>query len=283
MRYSTFEALVIVFGGAAIVGTVGLGLVQGAAFAEVVAQLMLLPLLWAALRYGRNGGFLAALFAVALYVGLRVPDLQREGLTEPLASLLAARALVYVIVGVVGGEIASRIKYFFLWLENRTLIDPETGVYGAQHVGSLLRQLMEQHRRYGHPFSAALLELRTVPASAVDGKRGRRSVPREVAAALRADVRAVDEVGRMAQHGFLVLFPNTPAEGARVAARRLENTVSGALARSGFADDIGLVVEALAFPGEAPRIAALVERLTGEHVDPGEPHPRRMAERLGER
>lgn len=275
MRYSTFELLALVFGGAAILGTVIAGVMGGSGLAEVVAQVMLLPVLWAALHFGRNGGFVAALFALALYVGLRVPDLAREGLGGPLASLLAVRTLVYVLVGVVGGEMCSRIKYFFLGLEDRTLIDTETGVYGAAHSGALLRQLMEQHRRYGQRFSAAMLELGGAGHQGGEARSGRRSIAKEMAAALRADVRAVDEVGRIGPYEFLVLFPNTAADGAVVAVRRLEKTVTGALGRFGLADDASVTAQTIAFPEDAERMAQLVETLTGEPITPGEPHPRR--------
>lgn len=279
MKYSTFEILALVFGGAAILGTVVAAAVGGSGYPEVVAQLMLFPVLIAALHSGRNGGFLAALFAVALYVGLRVPDLAREGLEGPLASLLVARAAAYVVVGVIGGEVCSRIKYLFCALEDRQLIDRETGVYSAKHVGALLRRLMEEHRRYGHTFSAALFTLDAARSSDALKRGGRRSIARELAATLRDEVRAVDEVGRVSEHGFLLLLPNTSREGGSAASRRLEKSLEALLSRLGFGgQQPPLQVKAMSFPDDAEPIAELVERLTGEPVVPGEPHPRRRVE-----
>jgi GGDEF domain-containing protein len=273
MRYRTFELLVIVFGTAAVLGTAVAGMIQGTGFAEIVAQLMLLPVLVAALHFGRNGGFLAALFATALYVGLRLPDLAQAGLASPLTPLVVVRSLTYILVGVVGGELASRIKYFFLSLENRQLVDEETGVYGSKHVGSLLCQLIEENRRYGHAFSTCSLDVDEsyVPSQETRRRRG-ASLAKDIASGLRSDVRAVDEVGRVSPLGFLVLFPNTPADGGKVAARRLERTTNALLSRRGVQENAPAVTaDVLSFPADSNELARIAEELTGEPCDVDDP------------
>lgn len=273
MRYSTFELLAAIVGTAAIIGTVVAGIAGGSMYQEIVAQLLLLPVLLAALHFGRKGGFIAALFAIAVYVGLYIPNLADIGLSQPLVSLIAARALVYMVVGVLGGELCSRIKYVFVSLEQSDLIDAETGVYSRRYVGSLLRNLIESNQRYGAAFSAALLTVDGETASALAAKDSRRKTfMRDLAAAVRADVRAVDEVGRGSNGGLVVLFPHTPCAGGQVAADRLRRTVATLLDRRGAAQPADAVTaEVLSFPEAEERLVSLVEELTGEPFRVPEP------------
>ena len=266
MRYSTFEMLAAVFGTIAIVGTVVAGVLAGGAFTETLAQLMLLPVLLSALHFGRNGGFLAALFAVALYVGLRMGDIAELGIRSPLTILVIERAAAYIVIGVLGGELCSRIKYVFLKLERRNLIDDETDVYAPRHLGQLLKNLIESQRRYGVGFSAGILTLdgAVLPMAA---HRGRRSLLGEIAASVRDDVRAVDEVGRFSDHSLMVLFPNTAKSGGEVAIARLLRTVSALLARRGLeTSSVPLSVETLGYPEDAQRLIDITEELTGEPI-----------------
>lgn len=269
MRYRTFELLAGAFGMTAILATVIMGITSPSSttWQEMVAQLMFLPVLFGALHYGRNGGFLSALFAVAVYVGINVPNAAASpGSGTLLLELVGIRGLAYVLVGVVGGEMCSRIKYFFLSVEASDLIDNETGIYGPLHVGRLLASLIEQHRRYGTCFSAATMTLdpEVLARIGMTGRSG-KSVMHDLAAAVRSDVRAVDEVGRMSADALLVLFPNTPPSGGNVAVERLTRTAQAMLSRRGAPEgaDI-LAVGVLGYPDHPEGVVALVEQLTGE-------------------
>ena len=269
MRYRTIEYLAGAFGVTAILATVIMGIASPArtTWQEMVAQLMFLPVLFGALHYGRNGGFLAALFAVAVYVGINVPNAatSSDGGTL-LLELVGIRGLAYVLIGVVGGEMCSRIKYFFLSLESGDLIDNETGIYGALHIGRLLGSLVEQHRRYGTCFSAATMTLdpKALQQTGLTGRSG-KSLMHDLAAAVRSDVRAVDEVGRMSPDALLVLFPSTPPSGGHVAVERLTRTASAMLSRRGASEDADILkVEVLGYPDHPEGVVALVEQLTGE-------------------
>lgn len=269
MRYSAFEALAALFGGLAVVGTVIAGIVGSGDPAEVLAQLMLLPILLAALHYGRNGGFLAALFATALYLGVRVPAIQSFGLTPPLTTLLVQRAAAYLVVGVLGGELCSRIKYVFARLERRGLIDDETDVYSRRHVGAILKTLMAEENRYATPFSACVLTLDSAVVPIGD-RRQARPLMREIAGVIRGDVRAVDDVGRFSDGGFLVLFPNTRKPGAEIAGARLLQAVVGVLSRRDVhVSSAAASFVAYGYPEDSARLVEIAEALTGEAFTPG--------------
>jgi GGDEF domain-containing protein len=160
----------------------------------------------------------------------------------------------------------SRIKYFFLSVEEGDLIDTETGIYGSLHIGRLLASLVEQHRRYGTCFSAATLTLdpEALRKTGLVGRSG-KSVMHDLAAAMRSDVRAVDEVGRMSPDALLVLFPSTPPSGGHVAVERLTRTARAMLSRRGAPEDMDILkVEVLGYPDNPEGVVALVEQLTGE-------------------
>ncbi|MFN8160700.1 MAG: GGDEF domain-containing protein [Solirubrobacterales bacterium] len=105
--------------------------------------------------------------------------------------------------------------------------DPErdalTGLRRPGQMRSRLDQLVESHRRYGHPFALVLLDIEGPGTRGEPDDPGRESVLAIVAAALRDSVRLVDEVYRLEDDELCVLAPEqTTAEGMRIAERLAE-------------------------------------------------------------
>lgn len=220
MKYSRFEVLAFVLGATAIVASLFVSPVALPQAQEVAAQLLLIVVLGGALHWGRNGGFIAALFAIALYVGMRFSMLAVDGLSSELLTMLGARAGTYAVVGIVGGELASRIKYLFARLESDALIDHTTGVYSPRYAAESILSGLGQYERYETEYSVVKL--------VIDGpvyaplKPGRyRQVMRQLASHLRADIRMVDDLAFAAPGMFMALLPTTPVAGAGVVAERL--------------------------------------------------------------
>ncbi|MEA5074876.1 MAG: hypothetical protein VB139_00825, partial [Coriobacteriia bacterium] len=71
MKYSRFEMLAFALGTAAIVGSAFVPATAQVIPAEFAAQLLMIIILAGALHWGRNGGFITALIAIAIYVGMR--------------------------------------------------------------------------------------------------------------------------------------------------------------------------------------------------------------------
>jgi diguanylate cyclase (GGDEF)-like protein len=83
-----------------------------------------------------------------------------------------------------------------------------------------LDQLIEAHRRYGHPFG--LLAIDVDGPGARDGRGGGQEAALAiVGAALRDSVRLVDETFRVEENGLCVLAPNQTTVGAMQMAERL--------------------------------------------------------------
>lgn len=94
-----------------------------------------------------------------------------------------------------------------------TVMDPGTGLYNREHFENRLAEEVSRAQRSGNELSVCCLRLpRHLPESTV----------RAAAEVLRSRTRKADVVGRTGSHEFGVIFPNTGAVAARVAARLAE-------------------------------------------------------------
>lgn len=228
MKYSRFEMLAFALGTAAIVGSAFVPATAQVIPAEFAAQLLMIIILAGALHWGRNGGFVTALIAIAIYVGMRYDVLMTEGLSVDVITMIASRALAYTVIGLAGGELAGRIKYVLTRVERETMIDPVTRVYSTRYAGRAIASAIGQFRRYQTPCSIVLLTVS--PKLWSDLKASRmNSLMRKVASYIRNDVRLVDDVAYRGNGGFIVILPSTGAEGAAVATERLRRGVVSAI------------------------------------------------------
>ncbi len=267
MTYRRFEILVIICGGGAILTTAAAAATRQSDWIETVGQLLLLGVLVGALHWGRRGGFIAGIAATLVYLALRVPTIAAaRSLTPTLAQLLLTRAVVFGALGIVGGEISTRIKYFFVELENRGHIDDVTHVYNDVYVRQLLRSHVARYERYSATFSIIIVRLDEAKLPPLDRSHGRRLL-RATANALVGDIRLVDEMGRLEGAEFCIILPNTPLEGAKVAAARLKNTAGGSLHGTGLHPDGIVTAEPLGYPEDREAIEVLLPPLTDEPAD----------------
>ncbi|MGB4442272.1 MAG: hypothetical protein WBJ62_08625 [Coriobacteriia bacterium] len=256
MKYSHFEALALVLGTGAIIASIFIAPTAAPQAAEVTAQLLLIVVLAGALHWGRNGGFLAALLAIAVYVAMRVPLLQTQGLSTDIVTLLATRAITYGLVGIVGGELAARIKYVFAGLSSDTLIDPHTGVYSARYAADAIASGLGQWQRYQTQYSVVVITVAQGVYATLKPTRSRQLL-RQVAGHIRNDIRMVDDLAAGSTGTFYVLLPRTDAVGGVVVAERL---AVGLREMLGARDD-ALSANILSVERDAPALKHLVEVL----------------------
>ena len=229
MKYRWFEGIVLVVGGAAIIGSVLLSFGAPLIAEEVVAQLLLLGVLVGAVHWGRNGGFVAATVASLIYIVLRIPlVVAAEGLTADVTVLILVRVLTFGLVGVVGGELCTRIKYVFARLEDSSSIDDWSQVYNQRFITRALESAHGQFTRYETPYSVVLIHMDSRLLEELRSSK-QKSLIRGVANCIRNDIRLVDEAGRLEDGRFIVILPHTPGEGADVVAERLGKGVSNTL------------------------------------------------------
>lgn len=229
MQYQRFERLMILVG---IILTLSAGAVWAAdGFpdpAEVVAYPLLFAVLAAAVHSGQRGGSVAAILASAVYVFLQVPALREA---DPMGHLLGTvmRLGAFGLVGVVGGELCSRIRYTLAHAEDIPAIDEWSRVFNQHFALRELEKSRDSYVRYHEDFCVLLISPSQALFSGMRPTR-QRMLARKVGQLLRSDVRLVDEVARLADGRFLVLLPHTGKAGLEPVSQRLVHALQRLLA-----------------------------------------------------
>jgi diguanylate cyclase (GGDEF)-like protein len=127
---------------------------------------------------------------------------------------------------------------------------PEThpSLYRHGHMRRRLAQLLETHRRYGHPFCLALFDV-AGPATR-NGHGGPEAALTVVGAALRDSVRLVDEPFRLEEDALCVLAPNQDTVGGVQMSERLLSLLAQLKAAGGLPIEVSAGVVACPEHGE---------------------------------
>ena len=134
------------------------------------------------------------------------------------------------LAGVFGGIQAAALEQLLgrreRELELLANTDPLTGLFNVRFLQENLRQLLDVHRRYGHPFSVLLLDIDGLKR--LNDSRGHSAGDRAlvtVADAIRGAIRRVDTPARIGGDEFCVVAPQQTAPRARVIADRIAAAV----------------------------------------------------------
>jgi GGDEF domain-containing protein len=262
--YSRFERLVIGVGAAAIVGTAALSLNAKTDPVEFVAQLLLLAVLFGAVRWGRRGGTVAAIGAIVVYGVARWAFATPAETGAALWQMLALRAVMYAIVGVAGGEACNRMKGLFVRAHDARAIDEETSVFTPRFLAHLLGESIASYERYGLSFSVLVI---AIDGRITSGKSTAEaaSVVRTIATRLRKGLRLVDDVGRLPWGAFTIILPQTGLTGARAAGDRLRADLRETLG----IEDAAITVRAIFAGDDLDAIKALAAEADPAQSDTG--------------
>jgi diguanylate cyclase (GGDEF)-like protein len=105
--------------------------------------------------------------------------------------------------------------------------DPLTGLPGRAELHEWLQLLLAEHRRYGHPFAMALVDVDGL--GQINRAHGRGAGDRMLAAVgdvICSKIRTVDRPFRLRDDEFLVLMPHGDSARARPMAERVAHTVA---------------------------------------------------------
>jgi len=265
VKYSQFETLVLSVGTIAILGTLAVSNQGALVIEEVVGQILMLVVLFAAVHWGRNGGFIAAVLASVIYGVIRIPLVAQDGLTADIAMILIVRVLSYGLVGIVGGELCGRIRYIFAKLEDSSSVDDWSQVFNQRFITRAFESACGQFSRYQTPYSIIMIALADNLLEDLRPSK-QRSLIRGVASYVRNDIRLVDEAGRLDDGRFLVLLPHTPREGALVVAERLHHGVCNVIG----ARDESVTIEVLGAPEDFDAMVSLRTALSAQ-TESGQP------------
>jgi diguanylate cyclase (GGDEF)-like protein len=140
-------------------------------------------------------------------------------------------------------------------LESQANTDPLTGLYNLRYLQRQITQLLDVHRRYGHPFALLLMDVDGLKRiNDAHGHQVGDRVLMQVAMSLRRAIRSVDIPARLGGDEFCVLAPQQDAQGGTQLAERLA----------------GAVREEVAAPDEAPLTLSIGVVGCPEHGDDAE-------------
>ena len=106
-------------------------------------------------------------------------------------------------------------------LENRSSVDPTTGLRDQDGVIQILRSEVSRSRRYGNPLSVVVARILPQPQSG-QVLHHRSKILTEAAGLFKNGTRWADSVGRCDEWEFLLVLPETTAASAAQLARKIE-------------------------------------------------------------
>ena len=190
-------------------------------------------------RYGRvvrrRHAWLLVLPLVAAAVGFSLRGVRAVWRAESVTSEMVADSTVNVVsamgymaialtfhatlLGIVVGRILSDLRY-------RSRHDGLTGLLNRRAMEEALLSQMQRSRRTGEPFTVLMLDLdhfKTI--NDCHGHAAGDRALKHTAAALKAELREVDAVGRFGGEEFLVVMPGATVETALPVAERLRTAL----------------------------------------------------------
>ena len=139
------------------------------------------------------------------------------------------------------------------------VLDELTGTYTMDHLHAELERELHKTRRYKHPTSLLVIDLQGIEERSSEEKD---EVLVRTAGFLVSNLRNVDVLFRIGKRRFASLLPETPQEGAAVAAARLEKQIPDVTNQYDF--DIKLAIVHVGWGDEgAPEIDEITTLICG--------------------
>ncbi|MDP1809365.1 MAG: diguanylate cyclase [Actinomycetota bacterium] len=192
---------------------------QRAPSSEILGQALFVPILFIALHYGRQLGFMAATSGAMIYLIARVEEINNLNLLTQDGRSVMARAVLFGLIGIFGSELATRSKYLIAGLAGGEHLEDQTHLYSQAYLQKSIARLFSEYHRHARPFSILFVTLDwTQPSETA----AREKLIGKVANIMRSHVRLIDEVGYLSDNCFCLVLPETPVQAARLVFERLE-------------------------------------------------------------
>ena len=187
---------------------------------DVVRQrhtwLLVVPLVAAAAGFSLRGG--RALWGAQSVATEMITD-STVNVVSAVVYMVVALTFHATLIGLVVGRILIDLRY-------RSRHDGLTGLLNRRAMEETLLGQMQRSRRTGEPFTVLMLDLDHFKT--INDRHGHAAGDRALkhtAAALKAELREVDALGRFGGEEFLVLMPGATVETALPVANRLRTAL----------------------------------------------------------
>jgi diguanylate cyclase (GGDEF)-like protein len=176
--------------------------------------------------------WIALSLALVLMVERRIEPLldfhdSMADLADALYALLVSAVIVLSVIGLV--RLLRELRATEERLTHLSVTDPLTGLANRRHLLAGLEQELRRADRSGRPLSVLMVDLDHFKA--INDRYGHAvgdAVLVAVAARCQARLRAIDLCGRVGGEEFVVVLPETDAEGAAATAERLRADLADA-------------------------------------------------------
>jgi len=150
----------------------------------------------------------------------------RDTPQESLVLLQAYTCVMAIMVTVLGATVAGH-KQAEAKLEELALTDPLTGLANYRRMLDVLRSEIARSHRSGRPFCVLLVDMNGLKR--INDRFGHLTGSRalcRLASALRQSCRTIDTPARFGGDEFVVVLPDTPAEGGALVLARIEERLA---------------------------------------------------------
>jgi len=144
-------------------------------------------------------------------------------------------------------------------LQRQANTDPLTGLYNRRCLQRNMTDLLDMHRRYGHPFGVLLVDVDDLKG--INDAHGHPAGDRvlvQIAESIRSTIRAVDTAARLGGDEFCVLAPNQDAQRAAILGERLAGVARKAVSPTDLAAT-GISIGVVACPEHGDQAETLID------------------------
>lgn len=220
MKYRKLELLFLALCFLAVLASIILSLSQKAHYSQILGQALFVPILFIALHYGRQPGFLAATGGALIYLISRSQELGSMNFATADGQFMLVRAVLFGLVGIFGSELATRTKYLIASLGGEGRVDERTHLYSKTYLQRLLSRLLSEYQYYARPFSIIFITLNW--GGPIETGTREKSIAR-AANIIRSNLRLIDEIGFINDNCFCLVLPETPFNAAKSVFARIED------------------------------------------------------------
>lgn len=220
MKHHKSELLLLTIGLIAILLSLIFSSIQKAPLSEILGRALYVPVLFAALHYGRQSGILAAAGSALIHLLSKWAEFGDFSLAVTDRQFVS-RVILFGLIGIFGGKLAVKTKYLIGRLSDNGLVDRQTNLYNREYFQELVRRSVYIYHRSGRLFSILFIT--------IDWPMGvdppiQKNVITQLADIIRRSTRLIDEVGCINNNSFYLALPDTSALEAESLRIRLEKT-----------------------------------------------------------
>jgi diguanylate cyclase (GGDEF)-like protein len=203
-------------------------LLQTGRLESPLVNLYLLVIITTALTLGNAATLLQIALIGACHIWLSEPH-KSESMSLYFAAL-AARLGPMILVAYITTMLAQDIRHALLQIKLLSERDELTGVLNMRAFGAVAERMSRQAARYGQPYAVLMLDSDSLKV--VNDRYGHEAGNRLIklmVKCVQGQLRDTDLLARYGGDEFIVLLPQTTAEGAETVATRVRQLVEAAV------------------------------------------------------